>query len=118
SNGPALIATGGATYGVIDHVTFTGASQTNFAIVGDTNYTSWQQPLSLGRASAVYLEDNTINFTLQHDDVRVLAVHNGGRAVLRHNAITNFVLGVEGSDSWSAGSLQVEVYDNQVAITD
>jgi hypothetical protein len=116
ASGP-LISVGGATYGVIDHVTFTGGNQVNFASVADTNWTSWQQPLTLGRATAVIFEDDTVKFTDQHDDVRVIDSHSGGRVVLRHSAINNFVLGADGSYSSSAGSLQFEIYDNQIAIT-
>jgi hypothetical protein len=119
----AFLDVRGDTYGVVDHVQFTGGSQEPFANVGDSDFTSWQRPLSFGTARAVFFEDNAPNFTGQHNDGAgyLAAPDRGGRVVVRHNTVTNFLEGGGGLSKYGgsiASMLQLEVYDNQVSIAD
>jgi hypothetical protein len=121
-----FFAISGDTFGVIDHLTFTGSKQEPLADASNANWSSWQQALSMGTGSALFFEDNNVVFKGQHDDGGGELVHiaNGGRVVVRHNAVTNFQITGAGLDQYSdrasnpGASLQVEVYANQFTIGD
>ena len=106
----------GSTYGVIDHVTVTADSWTQFMNVNDTDWTSWQRPMSYGTAQAVFAEDNTVTWSVPGAGIDG---QRGCRVVVRHDQLTNLVVSVHGFESGDdAAPLQFEVYDNQFTIED
>jgi len=110
--GRAITITG--SFGVIDHNTFTDLGllvddqQPGDANQGDN---SWTQAMSLGKVNAVYVEDNTMNYTTSSVD---LDCDNGGRVVYRFNKITGNGIGNHGFDSVPRGCLEEEAYNNTI----
>jgi hypothetical protein len=107
------IVVSGETYGVIDHCTFVTTAEPGnfkaFQIVGAGD-DSWKEPLSLGTANAVYVEDCTLDYRLAY---RCLDAANGARWVFRHNTVYNNTdVGTHGYDSDPRSQLSGEVYDN------
>jgi len=101
------------TYGVVDHCEFTTDSGTGnfkaFALMGAGD-ASWQIPLSLGTANAVYIEDCTLNYNLAY---RCLDADWGARWVFRHNTVYNNTdVGTHGYDSSPRSQISGEIYHN------
>lgn len=108
--------------GVIDHNIFhDGADKFTTLVqhrswkgVGNYGDNSWAQADSLGTADAVYIEDNTYDFSSLTDfPVGCFDTEAGGRLVFRHNTGCPFV-GMHGLDS--SGRLRsgrhYEIYNN------
>jgi PKD repeat protein len=113
----------GHTFGVIDNCTFTNTLRT-FWVDGqvrpfDTSGSpmpypggySWQQPLTMGGADAVYVEDCTIH------NATASIFHNmrgGARFVFRHNTVTG-LNGLETHSGCTPGYRNprwIEIYEN------
>jgi hypothetical protein len=112
------VRTRGATYGVIDHCTFVipddGNVQT-IGVVGDGD-ASWERPLSLGTADAVYAEDCTFDFVTKNDGP--FDAYGGARYVFRYNTVTNTTPGHHGRDSGNYRSTHsFEIYGNEIIST-
>jgi len=112
------VRTGGFTYGVIDHCTFIvpddGSVQT-IGVIGDGD-ASWERPLSLGTADAVYVEDSTFDFVIKNDGP--FDAYNGARYVFRYNTVTNTTPGHHGRDSGNYRSTHsFEIYGNEILST-
>jgi hypothetical protein len=112
------IRTGGFTYGVIDHCAFIipddGTVQT-IGAVGDGE-ASWERPLSLGTADAVYVEDCVFDFVSKNDGP--FDAYHGARYVFRYNTIFNTTLGHHGRDSGNYRSTHsFEIYENKIIST-
>jgi len=100
----------GATYGLLDHNTF----QNTRVFVDDDGDGSWQRPLNLGGADAVYVEDNTFDFDVS---ASTISGRNGARYVFRYNT-TNVGLASESTcSSGLRGARRVEIYGNALAAT-
>jgi hypothetical protein len=107
-------------YGLIDHNTIdvadTAGSDQMITIFGsdsgsDGGYTPWEQPLSLGSANAVYVEDNTFTYANQNEDC--IDGSGGARVVVRHNIFNNISQGFHGTDTGSRRSVfSLEIYRN------
>ena len=113
----------GYTFGVIDNCTFTNTLRTLWVDAQvrpfDTSGSpmpypggySWQQPVTMGGAEAVYVEDCTIHNTTAS------IFHNmrgGARFVFRHNAVTG-VNGLETHSGCTPGYRNprwIEIYEN------
>jgi hypothetical protein len=96
--------------GVIDHCSFHN-TYTSIVVMG-TGEASWLQPLSLGTANAVYIEDNTMDNTAIVGDGATDA-HSGARYVFRHNSVRNARAGHHGLDSGGRRSPHsFEIYNN------
>jgi hypothetical protein len=99
------LITSGDTYGVIDHCTFVESRM----VVRGSGDAAWQQPLSLGTANAVYVEDCTFDRT--HGNA--VDAHNGGRYVFRANTITNtYIEAHSNCPSGLRATFSYEVYSN------
>jgi len=114
----------GWTYGVADHNTFDLVGwyygiyvyhdRWNNAPNGDG---SWTDAIYPGTEKAVYVEDNIFNgypYSIAIDG------WSGGRAVVRHNRLTNAGIGTHGLDTTGrARSMRsMEIYKNTITITD
>jgi hypothetical protein len=106
-------------FGLIDHNYFTDAldgvdvegGQSGDAVPGDA---SWNQPMSLGSANAVYIEDNEFNYTQVLDGA--YDSYAGARVVFRYNDVKNTNFGGHGLDSGHLRStLQQEIYENTIS---
>jgi hypothetical protein len=117
-------------YGVVDHNTLSSTSVTLANIhysswlgVGQYGDNSWAQPDSLGTASALYFENNTLNNTLQDCDETPGTTGGGCRIAVRYNNFTvdggSFAVYFHGTDSTDRvrGGRQAEVYNNTVECT-
>lgn len=111
-------------YGLIDHntldVTATSGSIQMVSIFGSTSnvdggWSPWEQPLTLGTAKAVYIEDNTITHNALVAGVESgFDAYVGARYVVRYNTITNTEFcGHHGTDSGEFRSpVSFECYNN------
>jgi hypothetical protein len=118
--GPARGVYAIMVYGLIDNnvldVTAPSGSVQMLTVDGahagaDAGFTPWNQPLALGTAQAVYVEDNVITFGSEDEDF--FDAYTGARIVFRHNTVTNAAMGFHGTDSGSLRSLfSVEQYSN------
>jgi len=107
-------------YGLIDNNVFdvaaTSGSIQMTSIYGDDDstqggYVAWKQPLSMGSANAVYIEDNQYNYGSTDEDC--IDGYSGSRIVIRHNTFTNSHIGFHGTDSGPRRSaLLFEIYNN------
>jgi hypothetical protein len=96
--------------GVVDHNIFLN-SYTAVSVMGDGD-ASWERPLDLGSAEAVYIEDNVMDNTDIVGDGATDA-YGGARYVFRYNAVTNARAGHHGFDTGGYRSPHsFEVYDN------
>jgi hypothetical protein len=108
------IVASGDSYGVVDHCEFTtdsspGGNFKAFAVMGAGD-ASWQSPLSLGTANAVYIEDCTLNYNISY---RCFDADWGARWVFRHNTVYNNTdVGTHGYDSSPRSQISGEIYDN------
>jgi Cys-rich repeat protein len=106
----------GSTYGVIDHVTVDADSWTQFMNVNDSDWTSWQRPMSYGTGQAVFAEDDRVTWPVPGGGIDG---QRGCRFVVRHDEITNQIVSVHGFESGdSAAPLGIEVYANNFTIFD
>lgn len=111
---PARAITVTGSFGVIDHNTFTDMGLlVEGEQAGDTNAgdSSWTQAMSLGKVTAVYVEDNTMNYSTNSVD---LDCDNGGRIVYRFNTITGNGIGNHGFDSVPRGCLELDAFNNTI----
>ncbi|MEM2979191.1 MAG: dickkopf-related protein [Methanomassiliicoccales archaeon] len=114
-----LINVSGYTYGVIDHCEAIGTTPSEFVTVDGDDWPMWGRPQSFGDANAVYIEDNIISWTGHWEGRPVLDGQRGGRAVFRHNQVTNSIVFVHGYDTGGTASMMsLEVYNNEFIITD
>lgn len=101
---------GASGVGVIDHCDFENV-YTAVASFGDGDG-SWERPLALGSAEAVYIEDNLMSNTEIVGDGATDA-YGGARYVFRHNTVINARAGHHGLDSGGYRSPHsFEIYDN------
>ncbi len=111
-------------YGVIDHCTFYGSSveKTISRTLLPSGYgeTSWNTPLSLGSAQALYIEDCIFDFGAKQGDFmgNCCDAHGGARYVLRHNSVRNKNIEAHGRQTNDTclsnviGTVSVEAYNN------
>ena len=110
-------------YGLFDHntidMTALHGSNQSISLRGspassDGGQTPWKQPLTLGSNNAVYVEDNTFNYTTSDTGVEdALDAYSGARFVVRYNQINNISMGHHGTDSGGMRSpVSFEVYNN------
>jgi hypothetical protein len=98
-------------YGLIDHCTFVNLRQ-SVSVNGAVD-ASWDEPLMLGTAEAVYVEDCDFKLTAHPDGVN--DAYDGARYVFRHNTLTGFCsLGHHGFDSALRSTFSYEIYDNTI----
>ena len=107
-------------FGLVDHNYFVDALDgvdVEGGQSGDKTYpgdASWTQPMSLGSANAVYIEDNEFNYTQVLDGA--YDSYAGARVVFRYNDVKNTNFGSHGLDSGGLRStLQQEIYGNTVS---
>ena len=109
------LSVSGKTYGVIDHCEFIQPNGQGVIITDDRGSpqgsTAWEEPMSFGTAQAVYLEDNSFEWTVGEADGPT-DCQNGGRYVFRHNAVRGSSVGNHGLDSVPRSCMQMEIYDN------
>ncbi len=110
----------GLVYGVIDHCSVQapgGIFVQHYAYTekeGDyAGTTSWSLPLDLGGESAIYVEDNQIDygagwFPGMNDSWA------GGRLVFRRNELKRPVFQTHGARGKIRGGLKLEIYDNSM----
>jgi hypothetical protein len=106
-----------SSWGVIDHCTFDklSGSPQGVSVFGDGD-DAWSRPLALGTDQAVYIEDCTFSWPSLGDSA--LDIYGGGRAVFRHNRVTNANVGCHGLDSGGYRSaLSWEIYSNTFNVT-
>lgn len=120
-NGAILVD--GYTYGLIDNNLMDGPSPvTHFVMpyqgawtTGDFGRDSWNRPLSLGTANAVYIENNTVSYDTfaQTNTNGVWDSRSGGRYVVRYNTFKNVYAGHHGAETYSErGTFSFEIYNN------
>jgi hypothetical protein len=113
--GYTSIYVSGYTYGVIDHNDFINGRVLVFeSLVGDE---SWQRPLTLGSANAVYVEDN-----YYYSDVfstNAIDSNGGARWVFRHNMVVNTYCEAHGlQNAGQRGTFSYELYENTFTTAD
>ena len=117
-------------YGVIDHNTFTGDPRSTIRVFQgsydsrgsdfpfDGGATSWRTPSSIGTADAVYIEDNTWNFSTPVAGVSAVDGRSGARWVMRHNTLQNMQWGSHDAEiGHERGTRQFEAYQNTFIYT-
>ncbi len=108
-----LFRTHATTYGLIDHVSVTATTASEFLTADFDNWPEWKKPVDLGSGQAVFVEDCSIDFS-DHWEGRPFDGENGGRMVVRHNTIRNEMLGSHGFDSgFGASVFSVVAYENE-----
>ncbi len=99
-------------YGLIDHCIFVNTKQ-GVAVTGEGDL-SWEIPLSLGSADAVYIEDCLFDYAASMDGA--LDAYGGARYVFRYNTLKNTCCGHHGADSGGYRSTHsFEIYNNTTA---
>ena len=101
------------TYGVIDNCYFFNVGNHHVGDAGiSTGDTLWQQPLSLGTANAMFIEDCEFVVTLGNQK-NIMDSNNGSRYVFRHNTVHNGRIEAH-SECYNGkrGTFSVEAYDN------
>jgi hypothetical protein len=105
-----------ATYGVIDHCTFTQTLSTGGGMIlvqRDNTFSvvnTYHTPQSLGDQNAVYIEDCTFNNPSTADSV--IDCYAGMKYVARHNTVYNNTIGNHGYDSANRSARSFEIYQN------
>ncbi len=103
--GATALHVAGAIYGVVDHNTFHNAG----AVVEDEGDGSWQRPLNLGGADALYFEDNVFQFDVPG---AAMGGRGGGRYVFRHNSSNAGIQDGNSCDAGLRGARRFEIYSN------
>ncbi len=65
-----------------------------------------------GTANAIFIEDCTLSQDAAGD--ASVELYTGGKAVVRHNTMTNFTLGIHGNDSSIRTGHSAEIYNNTI----
>ena len=113
-----LFRSHGQTFGLIDHVSVTGSTPSEFVTVDDAGFPSWKRAVDLGSVEAVYIEDCDVSFTGSWEG-RPFDGEHGGRMVVRKNKVKNQILGSHGLDSgYGASIFSVVAYGNAFEIDD
>jgi hypothetical protein len=108
-------------FGLIDHneivVSGPGPQQTvtcaGSALGSDGGFTPWSRPLTLGTDKAVYVEDNTFDYTGNDQAEDCIDTYSGARIVVRHNTFLSCTNGFHGTDSGGFRSpVSFEIYNN------
>jgi hypothetical protein len=108
-------------YGLIDHnnIVVSGpGSQQTISVDGspvntDGGFTPWTRPLTLGTDKAVYIEDNTFDYTGNDQAEDAIDAYSGARIVVRHNTFLSCTQGFHGTDSGGNRSPHsFEIYNN------
>ena len=108
-------------FGVIDHnnIVVSGpGSQQSISVDGssvntDGGFTPWTRPLTLGTDKAVYIEDNTFDYTGNDQAEDAIDAYSGARIVVRHNTFLSCTQGFHGTDSGGIRSPHsFEIYNN------
>jgi hypothetical protein len=115
ASGIFVYSTGNYTYGVIDHNDFINGRVLVFeSLAGDE---SWQRPLTLGSANAVYVEDN-----YYYSDVfstNAIDSNGGARWVFRYNMVVNTYCEAHGlQNAGQRGTFSYELYENTFTTAD
>ena len=103
-------------YGLIDHNIFT-----NIWIVyyggydGTTQIKGWSNPLTLGTASAMYIEDNTFTANLGTNQTLHFDANMGARIVARYNTMTNANVAVHSDQGSNRATRSLEFYNNNIS---
>ena len=118
------VSRGIATYGIfglIDHCSFVasvGGSIQSVSLWGsldgnDGGFTPWTRALTLGTNHAVYIEDNTFDYTSNDQSEDAIDAYGGARVVVRHNTFLSCTQGFHGTDSGDRRSAHsFEIYSN------
>jgi hypothetical protein len=96
--------------GVVDHNTFTGPLRVLAFDQTDLCHANWAQPLGLGTANAVFVEDNS--FIRDSVSANVMDSNTCGRYVFRFNSVTQSNLEVHSIQGLHRGPRMWEVYGN------
>src|SRR5262245_1579130 len=108
-------------FGLIDHNTIVVSgpgSQQSISVDGssintDGGFTPWTRPLTLGTDKAVYIEDNTLDYTANDQSEDSIDAYSGARVVVRHNTFLSISQGFHGTDSGGNRSPHsFEIYSN------
>lgn len=104
-----LIYTHGPTYGVIDSCELINSG----VVVEDEGDGSWQRPLSLGTAEAVFIEDCIITLTDTTEASNAVDAVGGARYVFRYNTLYNkYAEAHSGCPSGYRATFSYEIYGN------
>jgi hypothetical protein len=119
------IFVGGPTYGLIDHNDWNWGRGMAIIVVGMLDgevagsSTTPQgayvlsQPLDLGTANAVYIEDNTFTSNVAGGCAAYDTSSGGGRAVFRHNVLTGCMYYSHWTRGGEIGGVLHEIYNNR-----
>ena len=106
-------------YGVMDHVSIEGIGRGWFFQQGynaDITYFgdhSWTTPLDPGGPLNVYVEDSSYSCSMPNSNFcQVYDGREGGRAVFRHNTVTNGWIEPHAPQGYNRGILYNEIYEN------
>lgn len=86
-----------------------------YGVAVDGSASTWSKPLTLGTASAVFVEDNVFQ-----KNRHAVAATNGANYVARYNTVKDTALESQAFDahgltaSWPRGAKSVEIYNNTV----
>ncbi len=119
------IFVGGPTYGLIDHNDWIWGN--GMAILVSSQMSSEypptstkpqggyldSQPLDMGTANALYVEDNTFTSTVGIGCAAYDTSSGGGRVVFRHNILTGCMFYSHWTRSAEIGGILAEIYNNQ-----
>ena len=79
----------------------------------DGGFTPWTRPLTLGTDKAVYIEDNTFDYTGNDQAEDAIDAYSGARIVVRHNTFLSCTQGFHGTDTGGMRSPHsFEIYNN------
>ncbi len=107
-NGRGMYAYG---TGVIDNNIFYNTYQ-GVAVFGGDGDTIWSEALTLGTANAVYIEDNTFDYTTVALD-GAFDAYSGAKVVFRYNTVNGTIFGTHGFDTGGyRAAFSYEVYNN------
>lgn len=102
--------------GLVDHNTFLNRRIMVFSYPASTmgelhGTTQWSDPLALGTAEAVYIEDNTITYTVFGNAVDC---ETAGRYVFRHNTVIDTYLEAHSIQGTNRACRKWEIYENTI----
>ncbi len=125
SGGGYGIFVGGATYGLIDHNDFNWGNGMAILVSAQMSNESpptidnlqgaylAAQPLDLGTANALYVEDNKFTSTAPNGCAAYDTSNGGGRVVFRHNVLTGCMYYSHWTRNGEIGGILHEIYNNQ-----